>query len=72
MSSGVVLLSRPRPPECCALAGTLNSVKVHCGAEYGYDWERMRRTTVTSSRRPQASVNIKSGHKPGCTDKKSA
>ena len=52
--------------------GTYYQVCVRCGAEYGYDWERMRRTTVTSSRRPQASVNIKSGHKPGCTDKKSA
>ena len=51
--------------------GTYYQVCVHCGAEYGYDWGRMRRTTATP-RRPQASVNIKSGLQPGRTEKKSA
>lgn len=48
--------------------GTYYQVCVHCGAEYGYDWERMRRTTAT----PRASASIKSVYKPGRTDKKSA
>jgi hypothetical protein len=30
--------------------GTYYQVCVHCGAEYGYDWERMRRTTAIPSR----------------------
>jgi hypothetical protein len=51
--------------------GTYYQVCVHCGAEYGYDWERMQRTTVTP-RRTQASANIKSGLQPGRAEKKSA
>jgi hypothetical protein len=47
--------------------GTYYQVCVHCGVEYGYDWERMRRTTAT----PQASASIKN-YQPGRTDKKSA
>jgi hypothetical protein len=46
--------------------GTYYQVCVHCGAEYGYDWERMRRTTATP-RQPQASAN-----KGGCIERKSA
>ena len=49
-----------RPPIFVADEATgwhLLSACVHCGAEYGYDWEQMRRTTAT----PQASAGIKSG-----------
>lgn len=45
--------------------GTYYQVCVRCGAEYGYDWERMRRTTA--ARRPQAPVD-----KAGGIDQKSA
>ena len=30
--------------------GSLYQVCLRCGAEYGYDWERMQRTTVLHSR----------------------
>ena len=51
--------------------GTYYQVCVHCGAEYGYDWERMNRTTAILHL-PHASVGIESGHEPGRADKKSA
>ncbi len=51
--------------------GTYYQVCINCGAEYGYDWERMRRTTAMP-RRAHTSANNKSGYKPYSTDKKSA
>jgi hypothetical protein len=51
--------------------GTYYQVCINCGVEYGYDWERMRRTTVTP-RRPQVPANISSAPSHGYTDKKSA
>jgi len=44
--------------------GTYYQVCINCGAAYGYDWERMRRTMATP-RRPQVPANISSASSHG-------
>jgi hypothetical protein len=48
---------------------TYYQVCVRCGVEYGYDWERMKRTAAIPLGQ---SANIKSGAKLGQIDRKSA
>jgi hypothetical protein len=48
--------------------GTYYQVCVHCGAEYGYDWERMRRTEAI----PPQPAKMQSGSNLGRIDEKSA
>jgi hypothetical protein len=48
--------------------GTYYQVCVHCGAEYGYDWERMKRTAAI----PPYSASMSSGSNLGGINKKSA
>jgi len=48
--------------------GTYYQVCVHCGAEYGYDWERMQRTAAI----PPHPAKMQSGSNLGRIDEKSA
>jgi hypothetical protein len=48
--------------------GTYYQVCVHCGAEYGYDWDRMQRTAAV----PPRPAKMQSGSNFGRIDEKSA